>query len=427
MKRPISILLVCTLMCSTVLAQTFYSTGFSAGHGWSLNVYNNLNTITEASPGANVWYVSDQESGKNVGDKGGALCGNPTLHLGSSTVGDVGAAYDAGGCGPLIGCGLCVLFGLPCSTTTDRSAVSPNISTVGKTNIDLVFNYIHLGTGLLDNAQIIYSVNGGTTWSLLANMPKTTCCSGAASCGTGCTTTACTGTNQGKWAEYRSTLPASAENITNFRVGLRWTNDNNTVGASDPSVAIDDLILETPVTLPIELLSFNAMMEADQTVKLTWTTATEINNDYFTLFKSEDGTNWREIGEIEGAGNSNEILHYDFDHHEHIKEESYYKLKQTDFDGTYSFSKIIALGRKKGAVQKLEIQQNPVHQVLALADNYQDARIEITNTLGQRLDFDLLGGNDLSTLINVENLSPGIYFVKILENDQIFSGQFMKK
>ena len=108
-------------------SQTIYSTGFSAGYGWTINSYNNLNLAVEGgSP--NSFYVSDNESGKTIGDKGGANCGNPTLHVGNTNIGDAGAAYDGGGCttfglGP---CAMCAANGFYC-VTTDRSAVSPII------------------------------------------------------------------------------------------------------------------------------------------------------------------------------------------------------------------------------------------------------------------------------------------------------------
>lgn len=137
--------------------QTAYSTSFNAGHGWSLNVFNNLNT-NAANEGTlpNIWYVSDQESNKGVGNRGGGNCGNVTLHIGSTSVGDLGAAYDAGGCtnfgfGP---CASCVGNGLYC-VVSDRSAESPIISTTTFTSLNLSFVYIHWATALLDNAEII--------------------------------------------------------------------------------------------------------------------------------------------------------------------------------------------------------------------------------------------------------------------------------
>lgn len=92
--------------------------------------------------------------------------------------------------------------------------------------------------------------------------------------------------------------------------------------------------------LPIELLSFKAEALAN-TVKLTWETASELNNDYFTVLRSKDGENFEEITTILGAGNSNEVLAYSFIDERPFNGLSYYKLMQTDFDGLSSESDIV--------------------------------------------------------------------------------------
>jgi hypothetical protein len=75
-------------------------------------------------------------------------------------------------------------------------------------------------------------------------------------------------------------------------------------------------------------------------VALNWVTATEINNDYFTIQRSVDGLVFEDIEEITGAGNSNrEISYQTFDDNPY-NGTSYYRLKQTDFNGQFSFSQI---------------------------------------------------------------------------------------
>ena len=86
--------------------------------------------------------------------------------------------------------------------------------------------------------------------------------------------------------------------------------------------------------LPIELLSFNAVLE-NRIVKLTWKTASETNNDFFTLEKSKDGISWESFKTVDGAGSSSSILNYeDYDQNPYSGV-SYYRLKQTDFNGAF--------------------------------------------------------------------------------------------
>jgi hypothetical protein len=98
----------------------------------------------------------------------------------------------------------------------------------------------------------------------------------------------------------------------------------------------------TDIPLPIELLSFDAKLK-DDIVELTWTTASEINNDYFTIEKTKDGKTFEQVATIKGAGTSNEVINYfaiDENPYQYI---SYYRLKQTDFDGKYKYSDLVSV------------------------------------------------------------------------------------
>src|SRR5690606_16141183 len=90
------------------------------------------------------------------------------------------------------------------------------------------------------------------------------------------------------------------------------------------------------VPLPVQLLDFNARAE-DSEVHLTWTTLTEINNDYFTIERSADGKDWEELVAVPGSGNTNTVRRYSWDDRKPLLGRSYYRLKQTDFDGTFTY------------------------------------------------------------------------------------------
>ncbi len=94
--------------------------------------------------------------------------------------------------------------------------------------------------------------------------------------------------------------------------------------------------------LPIQLISFDAQ-HSGQTVMITWSTASEINNDYFTIERSTGSFDFKEIGTVYGAGNSSEIQDYDFVDTDPLLGVSYYRLKQTDYDGKFTYSDIVAV------------------------------------------------------------------------------------
>jgi hypothetical protein len=98
--------------------------------------------------------------------------------------------------------------------------------------------------------------------------------------------------------------------------------------------------------LPIELISFEGITKNGYN-HLFWKTASESNNDYFTIEKTQDGINFTPIANINGAGNSNMVLNYDYIDYNIINTITYYRLKQTDYDGKYEYSNIIGLDNTK--------------------------------------------------------------------------------
>ena len=92
--------------------------------------------------------------------------------------------------------------------------------------------------------------------------------------------------------------------------------------------------------LPVELLSFKAECEKEQ-MKITWSTASEINNELFTIERSPNGVEFESIGSVNGVGNSTTNQYYSLLDHAPLDGINYYRLKQTDFDGTYKYSETI--------------------------------------------------------------------------------------
>ena len=117
--------------------------------------------------------------------------------------------------------------------------------------------------------------------------------------------------------------------------------------------------------LPIELLSFEAaFIKETGFVELKWSTATEINNDFFTVESSQDGSSWTEILRKEGAGTTHQLMNYmDYDKHPYDGI-NYYRLKQTDYNGDYTYSKTIAINILNSIEDKIITFPNPVKNIL---------------------------------------------------------------
>ncbi len=96
----------------------------------------------------------------------------------------------------------------------------------------------------------------------------------------------------------------------------------------------DGVIITDP--MPVELLYFRVQSLASS-IYVEWATASESNNDYYSIERSNDGTNWESISLINGAGNSNNVSTYSFSDFSPFIGIAYYRLKQTDFDGKYEY------------------------------------------------------------------------------------------
>lgn len=98
--------------------------------------------------------------------------------------------------------------------------------------------------------------------------------------------------------------------------------------------------------LPITLLRFNAVVNQNKSIKLTWATASEYNNDRFEIEHSIDGSNFTNIGSLKGKLKSTELNEYNFTHENPNAGINYYRLKQIDVDGTYTYSDLVAASLK---------------------------------------------------------------------------------
>jgi len=139
-----------------------------------------------------------------------------------------GARYDAGG--------LCGFFSF--CTNSNVAAQSPNISTAGVHNLVLSFQYTAGGAGLNDNASLLYSINGGTSFTTLDVSLKS---NNSAGCNAD-------GDAEGTWAYKSYVLPSSCNNISNLVIRFNWTDDGNADGnATDPSIAVDNVTLRDSI------------------------------------------------------------------------------------------------------------------------------------------------------------------------------------
>tara|TARA_R110000823_G_scaffold284631_1_gene402878 strand:+ start:202960 stop:208533 length:5574 start_codon:yes stop_codon:yes gene_type:complete len=116
-------------------------------------------------------------------------------------------------------------------------------------------------------------------------------------------------------------------------------------------------------SLPITLLSFDAQKTNEDYVRLDWSTAAEFNNAYFTIERSSNGEDFESIHRLVGAGSSDEVNNYFFIDKEAKSGNNFYRLRQTDFNGTSTVSEIKRVFvEKKTTTQTFNVFPNPVNR-----------------------------------------------------------------
>jgi hypothetical protein len=176
-------------------------------------------------------------------------------------------------------------------------------------------------------------------------------------------------------------------------------------------------------TLPVTWLYFNATQKSDR-VALTWGTSAEMNTAYFIVERSLNGVDFKEAGRVEASNNSIVDQHYSFNDVVTAEQKLYYRLKQTDKDGTYYYSKIVSVQTTEQVTAR--IQPNPVQNSfrVQLPDNTKNAVLAIYNAAGVQVHKQII--NNMQQ-VNAQQLSAGVYYLSIQQGGKQFSLKMVKQ
>jgi hypothetical protein len=186
---------------------------------------------------------------------------------------------------------------------------------------------------------------------------------------------------------------------------------------------------EALVALPIKLLNFTAKAVA-KLVEIRWTTVTEINNDYFTVERSADGIKFKSIAVKKGAGNSSSRLNYMDTDIRPLKGVSYYRLKQTDFDGKFSYSHIVAV--KFSELNELKVSPNPTEHDVNLSffspgsNHYTFKIFDDKGSLVKSESYITAEGMNTLT-VDLSRLNRGLYFIFLSSTEGLLKARIVKE
>jgi hypothetical protein len=173
--------------------------------------------------------------------------------------------------------------------------------------------------------------------------------------------------------------------------------------------------------LPISLSAFEVTPFESNKVKITWITASELNNAYFSLERSVNGTDFEMINEQEGAGTSTVPTHYQYIDKFPVSGINYYRLKQVDFDGTFTYGPVkqITLSQtiNNNPLANLNIFPNPTNGSVYITNiqlTQSPIIIKVYDISGQFIkQLSFSDGNNIQ--FNLNDQTPGVYVLNIID------------
>jgi hypothetical protein len=197
------------------------------------------------------------------------------------------------------------------------------------------------------------------------------------------------------------------------------TAESGNIGNVSCRIISNVVTLTVTTPTPVTLLNFKAVKNGSQ-VDIDWQTAAEINNDYFTVEKSlppgqagKNGMDFTVIGIVDGAGNSQSTLNYQTTDHSPYNGISYYRLKQTDFDGKVSYSNMEVVNFNDH--KNITVYPNPGTGIFNIQGLNEEAELSVQNPLGQVVLIKKAFSDSLE--IDLSSQPSGVYFIKANNGD----------
>jgi fibronectin-binding autotransporter adhesin len=179
--------------------------------------------------------------------------------------------------------------------------------------------------------------------------------------------------------------------------------------------------VSTFMALPVTWLSVSAGNEGANNM-VNWTVASELSNDHFEIEMSTDGKQFTTIGKIAGGGTTDTEQKYSFVHYNATQPVYYYRVKQVDFDGKYSYSKVVRINTGNTGRSRLTVLNNPVQNELAIAihaGRVINSMVAVTDVAGKvvyQRKIRLSQGNNVLDLGQF-NFAAGIYYLVLTDDD----------
>jgi len=181
----------------------------------------------------------------------------------------------------------------------------------------------------------------------------------------------------------------------------------------------------TGAPLPVEFVAVNVKKSGDHAI-ISWATASEVNNDFFSIERSSDGRYFESIGTLKGSGTTYELNTYGFTDTDPLVGESYYRVRQTDFDGENDVSWLVSLSNNDG-FKNLEVFPNPASEMVNISlPAEKNVSVKIIDGIGAV--HKMLAFEDVSIAkVSVEDLKRGHYLIIVESNNSRWQKRLLVK
>ena len=203
------------------------------------------------------------------------------------------------------------------------------------------------------------------------------------------------------------------------------TNPGATIGQNNPLT-----INAMPVPLAVAFLSFSAEVTAEEEVHLQWRTTNEIDHLGFEIERKSITGTWMKLGFIENKETNQPEIEYVFTD-KNPEKNNYYRLKQIDMDGTFSYSPIKLVELEKILVSKIEVSPNPFRNAIQLnviSSSEQALKVDIFNANGQKIKQVFIDKplKNHHLQIDMTAFAQGVYYAYIKLNEALFYKKIVK-
>lgn len=204
--------------------------------------------------------------------------------------------------------------------------------------------------------------------------------------------------------------------------------ENSTLSGTIPAgAAITALAIGSiNAPLPVEFASFS-ITKRNCEVEVKWSTATEINNAYFTVERSADGSSFTALTQIPGAGNSSTLLSYQYTDKDPLPGKNYYRIRQVDHDGKSKTTNIQSIQAPCSNTASIKVYPTVTRTAVTvlLNDSFKDAQVSLYDMAGRQMPVQIQKSS-LKCVIPVSEIASGQYIVRIVKDGKVETFKVVK-